>query len=66
MTIRILMFLECNQCHAPFEQRLVAAQEFPAELRDEVKEIVISAEANHWEVRRNATEHYCTECIHSF
>ncbi|CAN5126315.1 hypothetical protein BH11CYA1_BH11CYA1_16570 [soil metagenome] len=63
MTIRILMFLECNQCHAPFEQRLVAAQEFPAELREEVHEMVISAEADHWECRKNATEHYCTECI---
>ena len=66
MTLRVLMFLECNRCHAAFEQRLVAANIFHDDLRDEVHEMVLAAETSDWECRRNATEHYCAKCLEPF
>jgi hypothetical protein len=66
MTLRVLMFLECNRCHAAFEQKFVASKIFHDDLRDEVHEMVLAAEANDWECRRNATEHYCAKCLEPF
>jgi hypothetical protein len=66
MTLRVLMFLECNRCHAPFVQRFVAAKIFHGDLRDEVHEMVVAAEADDWECRRNATEHYCVKCLEPY
>ena len=45
MTLRVLMFLECNRCHAAFEQKFVASKIFHDDLRDEVHEMVLAAEA---------------------
>ena len=66
MTLRVLMFLECNRCHAAFEQKFVASKIFHDDLRDEVHEMVLAAETNNWECRRNATEHYCAKCLEPF
>jgi hypothetical protein len=35
-------------------------------LRDEVHEMVLAAEADDWECRRNATEHYCAKCLEPY
>jgi len=66
MTLRILIFVECNRCHSPFEQKFVAAKILHDDLRDEVHELVIAAEEEDWECRRNATEHYCAKCLEPF
>ena len=66
MTLRVLMFLECNRCHAPFEQRFVAAKILHDDLRDEVHGMIVAAEADDWECRQNATEHYCVECLEPY
>jgi len=31
-----------------------------------VHELVIAAEEEDWECRRNATEHYCAKCLEPF
>jgi hypothetical protein len=66
MTLRILFLLECNRCHCLFEQRLVAATNFHDDLRNEIHELVLAAEADQWECKRNATEHYCSKCMEPF
>jgi hypothetical protein len=63
MSLRIVILLECDRCHATFSEKLVAAKILHDDLRDEVHEMVLAAEGNYWECRKNATEHYCAKCM---
>ena len=63
MSLRILIYLECDKCRTTFDQQLVSAQALHSRLTNEVHELVIAAEDENWQCRRNATEHYCTECV---
>jgi len=66
MSLRILIFLECDRCRTAFDRRLLVAKALHNDLADEVHELVIAAEDDEWECRRNATEHYCARCIEPF
>jgi hypothetical protein len=66
MSLRILIYVECNRCRATFEQRLVSAQSLNSDLPDEVHGLVLAAEDDGWSCRRNATEHFCAMCMEPF
>jgi hypothetical protein len=63
MTLRLLACIECDQCHQHFE-KIVSIQGLRSEaLSDEVHQLVLAAEEDEWECRKNATEHLCARCI---
>jgi len=66
MSLRILIFLECDRCRTPFDRRLLASKTLHTDLADEVHELVVAAEDDEWQCRRNATEHYCAKCVEPF
>jgi len=63
MTLRLLACLECDQCHNHFENLVSVKGLDPGELSEEVHRLVLSAEDDEWECRKNATEHLCASCI---
>ncbi len=66
MSLRILILLECNRCRTLFDRRLLEAKSLHSDLPAEVHELVIAAEDDDWEPKRNATEHYCARCVEPF
>ena len=62
MTLRIFACLECNHCHNHFEDMVSIKSFKPDELSQEVHRLVLNAEDEAWECRRNATEHLCGIC----
>ncbi len=66
MSLRILIMLECNRCHHLFDRRLLDSRTLHGDLSDEVHELVVAAEEDQWESKRNATEHYCARCVEPF
>ena len=63
MSLRILIYVECDRCRTPYDRRLLAAKALHSDLAGDVHELVVAAEDDEWESRRNATEHYCARCV---
>ncbi len=63
MSIRIIAYIECDECHDHFEQILSLKGTSTNELASETHDLVISAEADNWQCRKNATEHICDHCL---
>lgn len=61
--LRVMIYLECNHCHEPYEEKLVAARDLQDDLEQCIHELVLRAEEDQWECRKNATEHYCSACL---
>lgn len=66
MSVRVLIYIECDKCRAPYERRLVSAKALHNDLADEVHGLVLTVEDDGWACRRNATEHYCRMCMEPF
>lgn len=63
MTLRLLACVECDECHDYFEQ-LVSIRGLRGDaLEERVHELVLAAEDDEWQSRKNATEHLCTRCV---
>jgi hypothetical protein len=63
MTIRVLAYLECDECASHFN-RLVSVEGLRHdELSSEIHDLVLAAEAENWNCRKNATEHICLHCL---
>lgn len=63
MTIRVLAYLECNECGALYHQLASVNGLLHDELASEMHDTVLAAEAEKWQCRRNATEHVCSHCL---
>jgi len=66
MSLRILIFVECDRCHTLFDRRFLEAKALHSDLAGEVHELVIAAEDEEWGCRRNATQHHCARCLEPF
>lgn len=65
MTLRVLVCIECDRCHNHFEKMVSNKGIDPGEISEAVHLIVLDAESDEWECRKNATEHLCDRCIES-
>lgn len=66
MTLRLLAYVECDDCHAHFNQLVSARGLHRDSFLEEVHELVLAAEGDEWECRKNATEHVCARCVEKF
>jgi hypothetical protein len=63
MTIRVLAFVECDQCGEHYDRFVSIAGLHEEDLSSEKHDLVLAAEANSWQCRKNATEHVCLSCL---
>ena len=61
--IKIFVVIECDICNELLTQ--IAVAENPLKLPAEIHDLQPSAEERSWQAVRNATVHYCPECLHS-
>ena len=63
MTLRLLACVECDGCHNYFEQMASIRGPRGDALEERIHELVLAAEDDDWQSRKNATEHHCSRCI---
>lgn len=63
MTIRTLAYIECDHCRNHYERVASVKGIHQADILDETHALVVSAEEDDWQCRKNATEHFCPRCL---
>lgn len=58
--VKIIVLIECNTCSGVLQKIAVATE--PHSLLEEIHELQLAAENDSWELRRNSTVHYCSDC----
>ncbi|NJL71497.1 MAG: hypothetical protein HC888_07695 [Candidatus Competibacteraceae bacterium] len=59
--LKIIALIACDNCNGVLP-KIAAAAKIDSELNEELHELMLSAEADGWQLRRNSTEHYCVTC----
>lgn len=60
--VKILVVIECDSCNGLLPN--IALAENPLQLPAEIHDLQLTAEERAWQAVKNATVHYCPECLH--